>query len=254
MAALNFNEERVEELLQLIEDASMNRGKDREPEDLEILRMAYGEFLHAFHYNIEDFQEYVYQIQEYDWGEYGIEELDDFFCPGDVYSLSKNLDVTLEYGATKGVLIFSHYGSNLPYVLKFPRLHCENNYCKYEVEVYKAAVEAGVEGAFAECFYADEWFDIPFYFMETVVINDDEVLEEAASNTMSRDDTLTYDEVWEELADVSGQDYTLVKAFITEEDELTNFLWSNRINDLHCQNFGWSLDTGLPVMCDYSGY
>ena len=254
MAALNFDEERVEELLQLIEDASMNRGKDREPEDLEALKEAYGELVHVFHYKIEDFQEYVYQLNNYDWGDYEINGLNYFFCPGDVFSLTYSLTVALEFGATKGVLVFSHYGSTLPFVLKFPRIECENNYCEDELEIYNAAVEAGVEGAFAECFKADDWFDIPFYFMESLVINDEEVLEEAAHNTLSKNDDLDFDEVWDELNCICGRDYALVKAFITEDEALTDFLWSNCVNDLHSENFGWSLDTGLPVMCDYSGF
>ena len=249
----------TEEIVREIIDNKDNREKMGE---------LYGELIRRLFNKCEPFQLYVQQMLEHYWPNKlyedrelssDIEGINDYICENDYFSVG---DIEFEFfsGATKGVFSVMTATEVLPYVIKFPNIAYNVNYCQLEANYYADAEKEGLEGYFAECFpigtpldRIHKDFDLPFYLQRWCDVDSYETESDAADILMEVNDW--YDDIDDALMEVSGvhgKDYTIVYALISDDTHLDDFLFTHDIGDLHGANFG-KLD-GDYVMVDYSGY
>ncbi len=162
-------------------------------------------------------------------------------------------NITCSYGLSKLALI----DENNDWVLKIPFCDKARDYCALEAENYKKAVEAGVEEAFAACYFLMEYEGAPCYIMEKVDC-DEEAVEsdfyEIGSNKLSGE--MNEEEIYSYLGSMDGVEIVdqLLESYYDEDflEDINIFLSQNEINDLHTGNVGYR-GTNL-VFVDYSGY
>ena len=223
--------------------------------------------IEAFFENVGEFQDYMAQLNNEIWEGalyeprertkfYGVDE---FFYEGDVFYIN-GIDVEVCNGATKGVLLFSDEEGMLPYVVKFPSIEYNLNFCELEAAVYNNAESEGYEENFAECHYLGKIlekynadYDLPFYLQEYCEVNSYEITHEATEKIIgSSVRPRSYDDVMNSVESVYGYDYTIVKALIDDSQEFEDFLMANEVTDCHNGNFGFK--NGRVVLVDYSGF
>lgn len=162
-------------------------------------------------------------------------------------------NISYSNGVTKLVII----DEDSDWVLKIPFCNRTCNYCAIEAENYKKAVEAGVEEAFAACYFLMEYEGAPCYIMEKVSC-DEEIVEsdfyKIGSSRLSGE--MSEDEIYSYLGSMDGEkiidrllEFYYDGGFLAE---INIFLSQNEINDFHTGNVGYR-GTNL-VFVDYSGF
>lgn len=155
---------------------------------------------------------------------------------------------------------------NPDYVAKIALTADDEKYCQKEVELYKAAVEAGLESHFAWCAEIYDYGARSVYAMEYLDCNYEEMDSEsyqwgyerycAEENLNSEDDDSK--EAFENYFWSSSSCDELVLEWF--EDKLIKpiaakfdrFIYDHDINDIHASNVGYRGNT--LVICDYAGY
>ena len=139
-------------------------------------------------------------------------------------------------------------------------LHYSPDLCKEEVNLYKAAVEAGIDKVFAEEKKVMTYHGIPIYAQARIDSNfmnsdrsddepddelDDEIEEKlwTIETSSSIDDLFELQPFMEDLYNYTGKNFLNVMSFIVDND----------INDLHNENVGYDFN-GHPIFFDYSGF
>lgn len=155
--------------------------------------------------------------------------------------------VTIANGASKICLILD---DNYDWVLKMNIIDWEdgNDYCRYEADNYRAAVDAGLQMYFAEERFLtniqiDDDASLSIYVQEYAQ-PDYEMIEEIFCKYAEE----TYGDPWEEVY----EDADRLEA-VFDEPRLINFCFERHINDCHEYNYG-KLENGEIVLIDYSGY
>lgn len=169
-------------------------------------------------------------------------------------TIDENENVTITWGATKAVLIFSPDGIEKDdYVVKIPFVDRSIDYCEREVENYND-VPFSFKEFFAECWKGGEIElenkKIPFYIMERVDANEGRVMDESFKYFINEGGTSDEYDPYDGLEEVSNcfalhYGYTITNKIVEYLDEVG-------INDIHTGNIGYRYD--CPVLIDYSGY
>lgn len=168
------------------------------------------------------------------------------------------------YGASRLVIWDTEY---YDYVIKIALEPSYEKYCQHEVEIYRAAVDEGVDDSFAwcTCYAEPDWDnDLPgIYVMEYLDCNEDEVYDDAwtygykeycrshgldDSNYDNADD---YDS-WKECDD-SGLVLDLLESNMNDEYRraFEIFMWKWNITDIHQGN----ISSTVPMkIVDYAGW
>ena len=166
-------------------------------------------------------------------------------------------------GATRLVIGMNDYPD---YVAKIALTEDDEKYCIHEVELYRAAVEAGLEEHFAWCEEIDDYGTHSVYAMEYLDCDYEAMDSEsyqwgyerycAEENLNSEDEDSK--EAFEDYFWSSGSCDSLVLDWF--EDKLTEFvaakfdrfIYDHDIKDIHPGNCGRR--NGQLVLCDYAGY
>jgi hypothetical protein len=127
------------------------------------------------------------------------------------------------------------------------------DYAAKEYENYCKAVECGFEEYFPETVFLGEFGDRAFYVQELADCDEYAVTSDWYERLRDdyEEDGEEYDAecLWDEINDMDDDQ----KAFLSfHNNALCNFLWKNRITDLHEGNFGYI--RGCLVIVDFSGY
>ena len=215
---------------------------------IEELRIFYKDFLEKMVDNGLDFFEDKDENRFIDWCEDNSRDLDFFFANG----------------MTKIVL----WEDELPYVIKIPFLneYHRTDYCKKEVENYKAARRDFPEilDCFAWCDFLFDFCGFPIYIMEKIdcdeVTLSDRAYSAAYEKFVSYDEGCEEEEVAEKFSNEyynwSGDEQT--ESLIYEEwsfekvQAFLEFCAIREINDRHVGNWGYRGDQ--LVIVDYSGF
>lgn len=163
--------------------------------------------------------------------------------------IEDDLEVACHEGATKGVFVIPESD----WVVKFRLIGEEHDYCEREYQNYLAAKAAGLEYYFAEILPLCERCGIMFYAQECVDCDesvDSSIVDKLQARYDSRGEEYDMDSLWCEVEDeMDSYERTLL---LYDNEELSRFVHDNRINDLHCGNFGIKGDR--YVMIDFSGF
>lgn len=168
------------------------------------------------------------------------------------------------YGATRLVI----WDDNCDYVLKIALDEVFEKYNKHEVEVYKDAVNEGLEDNFAwcDCYIEpcedEDFYNPGVYVMEYLEGTDEEIYDRAWQHGYTRfceengreDSVDSIDAYYEEGYDDNDVLMELFTAdwSISEKYDFNTFLYDNNINDIHSANVLYRGDR--LVICDYAGY
>lgn len=167
-------------------------------------------------------------------------------------------DVQWNDGCTR--LVVWTFGSD--YVIKIPLTDSDNKYCLKECELYRAAVEAGVEKYFGWCDYVTT-SQTKIYVMEYLSCNeeqiDDDSYEHAYKSYCEENDLEDNDDTRDEFDSSEYENNEAVYDFFMDKiDDLRirravdKFICDNDISDLHAGNWGYRGNT--LVVCDYASF
>ena len=121
---------------------------------------------------------------------------------------------------------------------------------------YQLAIDAGVEDAFAACYFLDRIEGYDFYIEELVCVDEDTTdsrCYDYASSLCEEEEDVDVDEVYYDLCD--EERVCAVFGAMEIKRKLLEFIVNYGINDLHAGNFGYrNGDLSEPVIIDYSGY
>ena len=162
-------------------------------------------------------------------------------------------------GCTRYVLFFDECAE---YVIKFDKQHVKHSYCSREVEVYSEAVKDNQANYFARIMPLITIDGVDFYLQERADCCEEsiedmlfEYSEKWVSEEMYEGRTdAWYSARWEAMDEFDTEDR--LNAIYGEHDdtnELVQFCYKNKVNDLHQGNFGYN-SNGFPIMIDYCGY
>lgn len=192
-----------------------------------------------------EFSEFIYDPTEENWIS---------FC--DYVGNRKwthDFDFTVDYGATKGVVIFD----DIDWVVKMPLEYYDidgTDFCKREVENYSYACMEGVEAFFAECIEIGKYKGLPLYAMRKAIRGD--YYAEIASDRRNsweydgRESNLYSNSLY--YSDLKELNINFDEKSDDEIQQLVNFCDEYEIFDFHDGNFGVVGDS--IVIIDYSGY
>lgn len=198
----------------------------------------------------------------------GTEESDDGWalCNYLRRKLAENFQVRMENGCSKYVLYFIDY----PFVLKMDSIDSDGNRggeCEREVELYKKAVELGLEKFFPKTELFCYLGDTPIVIQEKVDFADCNIpsaakvreIERIARSALHQKLCYKIMNYLRENADfrvrsISSRWLSACVRLYGKKTvfELEKFIIDNRINDLHGNNVGWL--NSKPVILDFSGY
>lgn len=127
------------------------------------------------------------------------------------------------------------------------------DYAQKEYDCYCLAKEAGLGYYFPTTIYLGEFGGRPFYLQQAAECSEDQVSSDWYESLRDRyeenGELYDVDQLWDIIYDMD--DYE--KAMLTfGNEELANFLYENKIGDLHEGNFGYIGDH--MVIVDFSGY
>ena len=133
------------------------------------------------------------------------------------------------------------------------------DYCKREVENYKAAVEAGLEFYFASTYKVYECADGRWVTVQEELDVNEEAISDSLYNhmrsSMDPDDYENEDDfnssIWDTIVDMSDEER--VEILVGYDEELMDFICDHHINDLHEGNWGRAGNNDLVIM-DFAGY
>ena len=149
------------------------------------------------------------------------------------------------------------------YVVKLGLCEEDNRYCEREVELYNAAVEAGVEDSFAWCAYVGDYRGVPVYAMEFLVCDSDDVYDRSDAwdyenycweNDLDKDD----EESRESYSHDRGYDSSIILDWVESlfpkeyAARFDRFIYEHDIDDIHSANVGYR--GTQVVLCDYAGW
>lgn len=156
------------------------------------------------------------------------------------------------------------------FVLKVGLAPTDEKYCEKEVEVYNAAVEAGLEKYFGWTARICEVDGVGIYAMEFLCCDEERVSDDSYNyhyKLFCEDEGLDPDtdeshEAWDNVCENSWsnsydnndgiREWLLDGVSCITSGSLDEFLESHNINDLHSANIGYRDDT--PVIADYAGW
>lgn len=188
------------------------------------------------------------------------------------YDMEENYGTWFATGCTRFIVGDENYD----YIIKLQKLEEEIDYCSFETNTYKRAEDLGFADKFA---WTDKLMDytfnfcgrditIPIYVMECVecnyaMVSDDSYAfhynsfceregldpsrEESRSVYYRRDGNYCSTEAMLEFA------FATWSSSLTFKEGFIRFLRNERINDLHCGNWGYR-NGGILVLTDYAGY
>lgn len=189
----------------------------------------------------------------------------------DFYEAAQETDaidnIYFDCGSTRAVF----WESDFPYVIKIPFFSEKNrDYCKVEVENYKAAELFLVEDCFAWCEFLFTYHDCPIYVMEKAICDEENISDCAYSASLKwalSEEGISEEENPEEygfFCENFSSNYfnwesdSQMDSYIEEEwgfekaRAFNDFCFEVGINDRHTGN--WGHIDGRLVMVDYSGY
>lgn len=127
----------------------------------------------------------------------------------------------------------------------------KKNYCEREARLYKKACQIGLEKFFASTEYAFELYNmVPFYISEKCTLVDDDSMEDIDAAGEKKANRAVLGRfgvpagISDRLYETSSHD---------EISSLVDFLKSNKISDLHGDNWGADLNGNLKII-DYSSF
>ena len=127
------------------------------------------------------------------------------------------------------------------------------NYAKVEYENYCLAEEAGLGYYFPETVFLGEFGGECYYVQQYAECSEDAVSSEWYERLRDQydEDGEEYDcdSLWNEIYDMDDDQKAML---MFGDQELCQFLWNNRIGDLHEGNFGYI--GGKCVIIDFSGF
>ena len=186
--------------------------------------------------------EYLNELLDYGFGEWNDTDEYERWKDNWEYDLERH-GFSICDGATKVVAIIDDF----PWVIKTDLP--EHNYCYKEVENWQLAIKEGWTNYLAATY--------------TLTIVEDKIyyIQEYAEGDADYYDSKCYDyyrdsgEITDENEWFEPNDEEMVVALIggPQIDMFIQFCWNLDINDLHCGNFGQTLD-GRTVIFDYSGF
>lgn len=162
-------------------------------------------------------------------------------------------------GCTRYVLFFDECTE---YVIKFDKRHIKHSYCSREVEVYNEALKDNQAEYFAYIAPLVTIGGVDFYLQERADCCEESIEDmffEYSEKVVSEEvyDGKTdawYSARWEAMDEFDTEDrLNAIYGEHSDTDELIQFCYKNKINDLHQGNFGYN-HNGFPVMIDYCGY
>lgn len=176
-------------------------------------------------------------------------------------------DLHITFGETKAVL----WEDSLPYVIKIPFNYSITDYCELELVNYRNVVENSKKLAdcFAWCDYLFDYYEVPIYIMEKVVVDEQEIESRAYNSAFNyslnrsgihNDNSPEYIEFCKKF---SSSYYRMTchdqMQYLLDEEwgpelgsAFEDYCEENSINDRHSGNFGY-IGNHL-VIIDYSGY
>ena len=154
-------------------------------------------------------------------------------------------------GATKSCILHSDL---LNWVIKVGHTeHVAKNYAKVEYENYCLAEEVGLGYYFPETVFLGEFGGECYYVQQYAECDETEVTSEWYDRLRDQydEDGEEYDcdSLWNEIYDMDDDQKAML---MFGDQELCQFLWDNRIGDLHEGNFGYI--GGKCVIIDFSGF
>lgn len=179
----------------------------------------------------------------------------------------ESIDLPEEIGYATGATRMVIWDKNNPdYVAKIALTTDDEKYCQKEVELYKAAVEAGLESHFAWCAEIYCHGEKSVYAMEYLECDYEEMDSESyqwgyerycAEENLNSEDEDSREAFENYFWSSSSCDDLVLEWF---EDKLVRpvaakfdrFIYDHDINDIHASNVGYRGNT--LVICDYAGY
>ena len=179
--------------------------------------------------------------------QYGKKGIENWFDDMNLHTMGFGVSA----GATKSCILHSDL---LNWVIKVGHTeHVAKNYAKVEYENYCLAEEVGLGYYFPETVFLGEFGGECYYVQQYADCDETEVTSEWYDRLRDRydEDGEEYDcdSLWNEIYDMED-DQKIMLMF--GDQELCQFLWDNRIGDLHEGNFGYI--GGKCVIIDFSGF
>lgn len=179
--------------------------------------------------------------------QYGEDSVSDWFCDMNL----RDAGFSMRGGATK--ICVEHEDLDSWVVKVGYTSGVKIDYAAKEFENYCKAVKAGFACYFPETVFLGEFGGRAFYIQELADCDEEAVssdwYERLRDGYDEDGEEYDPDSLWEEI-DGMGDDE---KAFLSfRNSALCNFLWENRITDLHEGNFGYIGDK--MVIVDFAGY
>lgn len=168
---------------------------------------------------------------------------------GEKFMDKHNIDFSA--GVSKGVFVW--YDKDI--VIKIPFNYIKKDYCKIELENWKAAVDEKIDECFCPIWFVGDFHGVPIYAAILCNTNEDEHLE------IIREIYYASGKTKEEFEDYLDNEYcdteggiAFMRALLTNDiwEKFHAFCQKYHINDLHSGNVGLLGDK--PVLIDFSGY